>query len=112
MMKMDSALDFSPAEWAAMVRAELLRSLDEVVARGNLTTSLIASDRRGEVRVLTRERAVLCGAPWDEAVARHLDLDARIVWHDAEGARCTLGQTELEFSGASRALLMAEGTAW
>lgn len=111
MMKIDSALDFSSAEWAAVVRADALRALDEDVAGGDLTASLIASDRRAEARVVARESAVLCGAPWVEAVVRHLDLDARIVWHVAEGARCAPDQTVLEISGAARALLTAERTA-
>ena len=111
MMKMDSTLDFSSAEWAAVVRADALRALDEDVGSGDLTASLIASDRRAEARVLARESAVLCGAPWVEAVVRHLDPDARIVWHVAEGARCAPDQTVLEISGAARALLTAERTA-
>ena len=111
MTKMDSTLDFSSAEWAAVVRADALRALDEDVAGGDLTASLIASDRRAEAHVIAREAAVLCGAPWVETVVRHLDPAARIVWHVAEGARCTPGQTVLEISGAARALLTAERTA-
>lgn len=111
MMKMDSTLDFSSAEWAAVVRADALRALDEDVGSGDLTASLIASDRRAEARVLARESAVLCGAPWVEAVVRHLDPGARIVWHVAEGDRCAADQTVLEISGAARALLTAERTA-
>lgn len=111
MMKMDSTLDFSSAEWAAVVRADALRALDEDVGGGDLTASLIASERRASARVLARESAVLCGAPWVEAVVRHLDPDARIVWHVEEGSRCAADQTVLEISGAARALLTAERTA-
>ncbi|MDM0020711.1 carboxylating nicotinate-nucleotide diphosphorylase [Variovorax saccharolyticus] len=108
---MDSTLDFSSAEWAAVVRADALRALDEDVAGGDLTASLIASDRRAEARVLAREAAVLCGAPWVETVVRQLDPAARIVWHVAEGERCAPDQTVLEISGTARALLTAERTA-
>ncbi|MGO4394219.1 carboxylating nicotinate-nucleotide diphosphorylase [Variovorax sp. M-6] len=108
---MDSTLDFSSAEWAAVVRADALRALDEDVGGGDLTASLIASERRASARVLARESAVLCGAPWVEAVVRHLDPDARIVWHVEEGSRCAADQTVLEISGAARALLTAERTA-
>jgi nicotinate-nucleotide pyrophosphorylase (carboxylating) len=111
MMKMDSTLDFSSAEWAAVVRADALRALDEDVGGGDLTASLIASDRRAVARVLAREGAVLCGAPWVEAVVRHLDPEARITWQVEEGARCAPDQVVLELAGAARALLTAERTA-
>ncbi len=111
MMKMDSTLDFSSTEWAAVVRADALRALDEDVAGGDLTASLIDADRRADARVIAREAAVLCGAPWVEAVVRHLDPDARITWHVEEGARCAPDQVVLELAGAARALLTAERTA-
>ena len=111
MKMMDSTLDFSSADWTAVVRADALRALNEDVAGGDLTASLIDPERRASARVLARESAVLCGSPWVEAVVRHLDPDARIVWHVAEGARCAADQTVLEISGAARALLTAERTA-
>jgi nicotinate-nucleotide pyrophosphorylase (carboxylating) len=110
-MKMDSSLDPTGAEWSAMVRADALRALDEDVGTGDLTASLIAPDRRAEARLVVREAAVLCGAPWVDAVVRHLDADARITWHVEEGARCLPGQTVLEISGFARPLLTAERTA-
>jgi nicotinate-nucleotide pyrophosphorylase (carboxylating) len=111
MMKMDSPLDLSCAGWAATVRADALRALDEDVGGGDLTASLIASDRRAEARLVAREAAVLCGAPWVDAVVRHLDADASLVWHVKEGGRCTPNQTVMEVSGFARALLTAERTA-
>jgi nicotinate-nucleotide pyrophosphorylase (carboxylating) len=61
--------------------------------------------------VLLREDAVLCGAPWAEAVVRQMDPQAVITWHGAEGARCAAGQVVLEIAGDARALLTAERTA-
>ena len=109
-MKMDSYLDFSSAEWTAMVRADALRALHEDVGDGDLTASLIASDRRAQARVVARESAVVCGAPWVEAVIAHLDPKAKVTWRVGEGARCEPDQTVLEISGTARALLTAERT--
>ncbi len=110
-MKMDSPADFNAVEWAAVVRGDALRALDEDVGAGDLTASFIAADRRARAGVRARESAVLCGIPWVEAVVRHLDPGARLVWHVEEGGRCVPDQTVLEISGHARALLTAERTA-
>ena len=107
----DRFFDFSTAGVAALAAADAARALAEDVGDGDLTAGLIPADRRATARVLLREPAVLCGAPWAEAVVRRLDPGARIVWHGAEGAHCEAGRTVLEIEGEARALLTAERTA-
>ncbi|MBB3181022.1 nicotinate-nucleotide pyrophosphorylase (carboxylating) [Variovorax sp. Sphag1AA] len=58
-----------------------------------------------------REEATVCGAPWVEAVIRHVDPQAAIRWHCAEGQRCHAGEIVLELEGSARALLTGERTA-
>jgi nicotinate-nucleotide pyrophosphorylase (carboxylating) len=108
---MHNVFDFSPARVAELAKADAARALTEDVGDGDLTASLIPADRRATARVLAREAAVLCGAPWVEAVLRQLDPQARVSWLCPEGARCAANQTVLEISGAARALLSAERTA-
>ena len=60
--------------------------------------------------MLTREAAVICGAPWVQATLRQLDPDAQLVWRVAEGQRCAADQVVLEIEGSARALLTAERT--
>ncbi|MBO9512936.1 MAG: carboxylating nicotinate-nucleotide diphosphorylase [Variovorax sp.] len=103
--------DFSAASVAELARADGLRALQEDAGDGDLTAALVPADQRATARVLVRESAVLCGAPWVEAVVRHLDPEARVTWLCAEGTRCEANQTVLEMSGAARALLTAERTA-
>ena len=107
----DNFFDFSPARIAELAAADVARALREDVGDGDLTAALVPAGSRATARVLLREPAVLCGAPWVEAVVRQLDPQARIAWHGAEGARCAADQVVLEVEGDARALLSAERTA-
>ena len=93
------------------VLSDVARALQEDLGSGDLTAGLIDPARRARARVLARESAVLCGAPWAEAALRALDPGVRITWHVAEGQRCAADQVVLEIDGNARALLSAERTA-
>jgi len=108
---MNSDLDFSADRLAQIARRDVQRALEEDVGEGDLTAALVPPGRRATARVLAREAAVLCGAPWAEAAVRQLDPAAQIVWHRTEGARCAADEVVLEISGDARALLSAERTA-
>ena len=107
----DNFFDFSPARVAELAAADAQRALREDAGDGDLTAALVPAGRRATARVLLREEAVLCGAPWAEAVVHQMDPQAVITWHGAEGARCAAGQVVLEIAGDARALLTAERTA-
>jgi len=106
-----NSFDFSASHVAELAQGDARRALEEDVGEGDLTAALVPAGRRATARVLARESAVLCGAPWVEAVVRQLEPQAEIVWHVAEGARCEAGQVVLELRGSARALLTAERSA-
>ena len=108
---MKSFFDFSAASVAALATADAERALKEDAGDGDLTAALVPADGRSTARVMVREPAVLCGAPWADAVLRQLVPDARVTWHCAEGGRCETDQVVLEITGNSRSLLTAERTA-
>ena len=93
------------------VLLDVARALEEDVGSGDLTAGLIDPQRRTRARILAREAAVICGAPWAEAALRALDPSVQLTWHVAEGARCAADQVVLEIEGNARALLSAERTA-
>lgn len=103
--------DFSPAHVAELAAADVQRALLEDAGSGDLTAELVPAGRLVRARVLARESAVLCGAPWVEAVVRQLHPQARIQWHAGEGTRCEADQVVLEIVGEARPLLTAERTA-
>ena len=94
-----------------LARADVARALAEDVGGGDLTAGLIPPGRRACARILAREAAVVCGAPWVEAALRALDPTVQITWHVGEGQQCAIDQVVLSLEGDARALLSAERTA-
>jgi nicotinate-nucleotide pyrophosphorylase (carboxylating) len=103
--------DFSPERVAELAHADVLRALQEDLGDGDLTANLVEPQARTRARVVSREIAVICGAPWATAVFKHLDPEVELVWHVREGHRCHADQVVLEMHGNARALLTAERTA-
>lgn len=101
----------TPESITAQAHEDVRRALQEDVGRGDLTAALVPEDQRVRARVLAREAAVVCGAPWVEAALHALDPQATLLWHVAEGQRCAPNQVVLEIEGPARALLTAERTA-
>ena len=108
---MNSAFDFSATSLADLARADAARALAEDVGIGDLTAALVDPSRRARARILCREAAVICGAPWVEATVRQVEPAARVVWVVAEGQRCAADQVVLEIEGTARSLLTVERTA-
>ncbi len=86
-------------------------ALAEDIGSGDLTARLVPADAVGRARVITRESAVLCGAPWVDAVFAALDPAVHVVWHSRDGATVAPGQLLFEASGPARALLTGERSA-
>jgi nicotinate-nucleotide pyrophosphorylase (carboxylating) len=107
---MSHLFDFSPSAIAELAHADAARALAEDVGAGDLTAALVDPARRAQARVLAREAAVICGAPWAEAALRQTDPSARIEWLVGEGQRCAPDQVVLQVEGSARAILSAERT--
>lgn len=103
--------EFTPADLAELARADVARALAEDVGGGDLTAALVDSSRSARARILAREPAVICGAPWVHAAVLACDPKASITWHVTDGQRCAAEQVVLEISGNAQALLTAERTA-
>ena len=97
--------------FAAQVQADVARALAEDLGAGDLTASLIDPLRRARAKVVAREAAIICGAPWASAAVLALDPSAAIIWHVREGQACAADQVVVEIEGNAQALLSAERTA-
>ncbi|MES2739971.1 MAG: carboxylating nicotinate-nucleotide diphosphorylase [Pseudomonadota bacterium] len=93
---------------ARAFEANLLAALLEDVGSGDLTGQLVPDDGVVQARVIVREQAVLCGAPWFEGVMKSLDRAIRIDWRYAEGDMMAPGSEVCAIEGPARALLTAE----
>jgi nicotinate-nucleotide pyrophosphorylase (carboxylating) len=91
--------------------ANLLAALLEDVGTGDLTGKLVPNEQRVRARVIVREDAVLCGAPWFEGVMRALDASIVVDWQYAEGDMMKTGSVVCTIEGPPRALLTGERSA-
>ena len=89
----------------------ILAALLEDVGTGDLTGMLVPNDIRVRARVIVREQAVLCGAPWFEGVMTRVDPRIRIHWQHAEGDLMQANATVCMITGPARSLLTAERSA-
>jgi nicotinate-nucleotide pyrophosphorylase (carboxylating) len=91
--------------------SNLLAALLEDVGAGDLTAKLVPDDTRVRARVIVREDAVLCGAPWFEGVMLALDNSIIIDWQYAEGDAMKAGSEVCTIDAPPRTLLTAERSA-
>ena len=96
---------------AGAYERNLLAALMEDVGSGDLTGKLVPEDGRAVARVIVREEAVLCGAPWFEGVMHALDAAIGIEWHYAEGDVMKADSQVCTIVGPARAILTAERNA-
>jgi nicotinate-nucleotide pyrophosphorylase (carboxylating) len=98
------------AALACALAANVQAALQEDVGSGDLTGLLVPT---GNVtaQVIVREEAVLCGAPWFEAVMHGLDAGIAIAWQHAEGDLMRANSVVCTLQAQARALLTAERSA-
>lgn len=89
----------------------ILAALLEDVGTGDLTGKLVPAEGRVQARVIVREQAVLCGAPWFEGVMLAVDQDLDIDWKYAEGDLMAADSVVCTIEGSPRSLLTAERAA-
>jgi len=95
----------------AAFEQNILAALLEDIGSGDLTGKLVPNDTRVTARVIVREAAVLCGAPWFEGVMLAVDQDTDIAWQFAEGDLMPANSTACTITANPRALLTAERAA-
>jgi nicotinate-nucleotide pyrophosphorylase (carboxylating) len=95
----------------AAFEQNILAALLEDIGSGDLTGKLVPDDTCVTARVIVREAAVLCGAPWFEGVMLAVDQDTDIAWQFAEGDLMPANSTVCTITANPRALLTGERAA-
>jgi nicotinate-nucleotide pyrophosphorylase (carboxylating) len=93
------------------IQATVRRALAEDIGSGDVTAALIPEDARASARVICRERAVLCGCAWFDAVFAELDERIQVKWTLRDGDRVQPDQVLCTLNGPARALLTGERAA-
>lgn len=88
--------------------ANIRSALVEDIGHGDWTAMLLPESSQVKARVVVREEAVLCGAPWFEAAMMQVDPRIRIQWHFAEGELMPANAGVCSIDGPARSLMTAE----
>lgn len=101
---------FGPFDAAlhAAFDANVNQAIAEDVGDCDYTGLLVPENEFVKARVIVREAAVLCGAPWFEAVMTRLDPRLQVSWSYAEGDLMAADGEVCVIEGPARALLTAE----
>jgi nicotinate-nucleotide pyrophosphorylase (carboxylating) len=83
-------------------------TLAEDLGTGDWTAQLVPESRQAHAKLIVRQKAVLCGIAWFEAIVHQLDPQARIQWKFQEGEWMQANSTVCEIDANARALLSAE----
>jgi len=89
---------------AANIRA----ALNEDIGSGDWTAMLLPDSSRVKAKVIVREQAVLCGAPWFEGAMKQVDPHIDIQWHVAEGDLMAADTAVCSINGPARSVMTAE----
>ena len=89
----------------------VLQALNEDIGEGDLTASLIPEDSMSKTRVITREKAVICGTCWFDSVFKQLDENVKVTWLVKDGDLVEPNQELVRLEGPTRPILTGERTA-
>ncbi len=104
----------SPSEAPALpadLAEQVARALREDIGTGDVSAQLIPANGQAHAYVISREAAILCGAPWFDEVFHQLEPAVRVQWYFTEGAHIAPNARLCELAGAARTLLTGERTA-
>jgi nicotinate-nucleotide pyrophosphorylase (carboxylating) len=87
------------------------RALAEDIGLGDLTAALVPETRMATAHIISRQEAMLCGAPWLDEVFRQLDLRITVHWEVSDGDDIRSNQRLCTLHGPARPLLTGERTA-
>jgi nicotinate-nucleotide pyrophosphorylase (carboxylating) len=100
-----------PADLLQHLRESVRCALIEDVGPGDLTAALVPSQQHAHARVISRQRAVICGQAWFEEVFRRLEPAITVRWRIAEGAGVDPDTVLCEVDGPARPVLTGERVA-
>ena len=104
---------FAPfdADLETALHRNIREAIEEDVGNADLTGHLVPANQQVTAQVIVREPAILCGAPWFDAVMAALDSSIQIDWHYAEGDLMVANTVVCKIQAPARSLLTAERSA-
>jgi nicotinate-nucleotide pyrophosphorylase (carboxylating) len=93
------------------VKQALYEDLNGLESDSDITAQLIPADRQSKARVITRQKAVICGCDWVNETIEQVDSTLKIEWQVKDGDLVEPNQELFVVSGNARSILTAERTA-
>lgn len=90
---------------------EIKNFLTEDIGSGDITASIIPATTQATAIVITREKMVLCGQAWFDAIFKALNPTISIQWLASEGELVEENSRLCQLNGSARGLLTGERTA-
>lgn len=100
-----------PTEIPDDIVNQVQQALLEDIGTGDVTAALVPRGNESKAFVIAKEVAVICGAPWFDAVFQQLDPFVKVEWLIEEGELVNTDQILCRLTGPSRSLLTGERTA-
>jgi len=107
-MTLKAFFDTSQPGFLTQVQRNVAEALLEDIGSGDLTAGLVDAGAMATARIITRDKAVICGRSWTDEVMRQAAPHSRMEWLVEEGALCEPNQTIFTLQGPARELLSAE----
>ncbi len=77
----------------------------------DITAQLIPAEQQSKARVITRDKAIVCGTEWVNEVFNQLDKHVTVAWHVNDGDLVEPNSVLFTLEGSARSLLTGERTA-
>jgi nicotinate-nucleotide pyrophosphorylase (carboxylating) len=90
---------------------EIKNFLTEDIGSGDITASIIPPTTQATANVITREKMVLCGQAWFDAIFKTINPTISIQWLASEGEQVEENSRLCQLSGSAQGLLTGERTA-
>lgn len=90
------------------INAAVQTAIEEDVATGDVTASLIPATTQAMARLICRDFAVICGTAWVQEVFQQIDPEISIDWCVADGDIVTANTHLCTFVGKAKSILTAE----
>jgi nicotinate-nucleotide pyrophosphorylase (carboxylating) len=108
---MDKKNRFTQTMLADAIKTNITHALKEDLGDTDLTSNLLKDDIKGQVRIITKEKGILCGVAWVEECFRQIDKDIRIKWLVEDGENIKKNQLICIVEGLITSILSGERVA-
>lgn len=93
---------------AQTIKSNVVAALSEDIGDGDITAQLIPEQATANARVISREKATICGTEWVNEVFLQVDPNVTVHWRVKDGDQVEANQTLFQLEGAARSLLTGE----